>query len=119
MKNQIFKFENEAIIFIKKLFRITEYARLFKLDTISIFCFKKTGFSFVSGILLLSLPLSGCSTYSSSFGCGDAKGASCRPISVVDQMIDNGEILELHHTKCRYKKCSTLLTPKLNDKESK
>ncbi len=61
--------------------------------------------------------LSGCSTYSSNFGCGDALGASCQPVSVVDQMIDNGKILELHHKKYRHKKCNTLLVPKLNDKE--
>lgn len=69
-------------------------------------------------IPLLVITLSSCSTYSSSFGCGDALGANCQPISVVDQMIDNGEILELHHKKCRHRKCKTISMPELNNKEA-
>jgi len=40
----------------------------------------------------LLLILSGCSTYKSSFNCGDAKGAYCASMDRVDRMINSGEI---------------------------
>lgn len=45
--------------------------------------------------ILSMLPMvlvSGCSTYKSSFGCGDAKGAECYAMDRVDRMIASGEI---------------------------
>lgn len=47
-----------------------------------------------SSILLLNL--NACSTYKSSFNCGDAKGAYCLPMDIVDQMINSGEIERLN-----------------------
>ena len=43
-------------------------------------------------ILVALLTVSGCSTYKSSFNCGDARGAYCSSMEQVDQMINNGEI---------------------------
>ena len=40
----------------------------------------------------LVFALSGCATYKSSFNCGDAKGAYCASMDMVDQMINSGEI---------------------------
>ena len=59
-------------------------------------------------ILLISFVLSGCSTYSSSFSCGDARGANCMSMDRVDRMIANGEIENLHSKKknCRGRKCT-------------
>lgn len=64
-------------------------------------------------IILLTLGfsmVSGCSTYNSSFGCGDAKGASCMPIDKVDRLIASGEIetytKEDRGGKCRGRNCS-------------
>lgn len=64
-------------------------------------------------IILLTLgfsALSGCSTYNSSFGCGDAKGASCMPIDKVDRLIASGEIEVFTNPgqggKCRGRNCS-------------
>ncbi|MCF8494369.1 MAG: hypothetical protein K9G65_03145 [Rickettsiaceae bacterium] len=59
-------------------------------------------------LLLTSIVLSGCSTYSSSFSCGDARGANCMSMDRVDRMIANGEIENLHSKKknCRGRKCT-------------
>jgi hypothetical protein len=59
-------------------------------------------------LLLTSIVLSGCSTYSSSFSCGDAGGANCMSMDRVDRMIANGEIENLHSKKknCRGRKCT-------------
>ena len=50
-------------------------------------------------LLLTSIVLSGCSTYSSSFSCGDARGANCMSMDRVDRMIANGEIENLQSKK--------------------
>ena len=59
-------------------------------------------------LLLTSIVLSGCSTYSSSLSCGDARGANCMSMDRVDRMIANGEIENLHSKKknCRGRKCT-------------
>ena len=66
---------------------------------------------------ILSLTLSGCGTYKSSFNCGDSKGAYCASMDRVDQMIDSGEIERFNESrqKKRYKalKDSNELTPRL------
>lgn len=41
---------------------------------------------------ILSLTLTGCSTYKSSFNCGDSKGAYCASMDMVHLMIKSGEI---------------------------
>ena len=43
-------------------------------------------------MLGLSLSVSGCAVYNSSFSCGDAKGANCMSIDRVARMIASGEI---------------------------
>lgn len=43
-------------------------------------------------LTVLVLTLSGCSTYGSSFACGDARGAKCRPMDEIDQLISSGAI---------------------------
>lgn len=46
----------------------------------------------VFGIFAIALILTGCSTYGSTFGCGDAPGAKCMPMDKVDRLIASGEI---------------------------
>ena len=61
-----------------------------------------------TSLLLTSIFLSGCSTYSSSFSCGDARGANCMSMDRVDRMIANGEIENFTDKKkknCRGRKC--------------
>ena len=60
-----------------------------------------------TSLLLTSIFLSGCSTYSSSFSCGDARGANCMSMDRVDRMIANGEIEKFTDKKknCRGRKC--------------
>ena len=60
-----------------------------------------------ASLLLISIVLSGCSTYSSSFSCGDARGANCMSMDRVDRMIANGEIENFTDKKknCRGRKC--------------
>ena len=54
---------------------------------------------FVIIAMLLSCSfLTSCSTYSSGFGCGDARGVRCTPMEQVDLLISNGEI-EKYTTK--------------------
>ena len=62
----------------------------------------------VISVLLTSIALAGCSTYSSSFACGDARGANCMSMDRVDRMIASGEIENLHSKKknCRGRKCT-------------
>lgn len=66
---------------------------------------------------ILSLALSGCGTYRSSFNCGDSKGAYCASMDRVDQMISSGEIERFNEQrqKKRYKahKDSNELMPRL------
>ena len=64
-------------------------------------------FLIVSLVGVASL-VSSCSMYSSSFSCGDAKGANCMSMDKVDRMIANGEIEEYTAPKqknCRGSKC--------------
>ena len=73
-----------------------------------------------AALLLTGIFLSGCSTYSSSFTCGDARGANCMSMDRVDRMIASGEIENINSQKknCRGRKCTesekhdTLLQPK-------
>ncbi len=41
---------------------------------------------------ILSLSLTACSTYRSSFSCEDAKGVYCASMDRVDRMVSSGEI---------------------------
>jgi len=61
-----------------------------------------------TSLLLTSIFLSGCSTYSSSFSCGDARGANCMSMDKVYRMIANGEIENFTDKKknCRGRKCA-------------
>lgn len=61
----------------------------------------------VISVLITSIVLAGCSTYSSSFLCGDARGANCMSMDRVDRMIANGEIENFNEKKknCRGRKC--------------
>jgi hypothetical protein len=52
------------------------------------------GGSKLIGFIVLLLNLAGCSTYGSSFGCGDASGVKCMPMDKVDRLIASGEIEE-------------------------
>ena len=61
-------------------------------------------------VLFLGLlaSLSSCSLYSSSFGCKDARGLNCLPLSSVDKRISSGEIGEVElraAAKCRGRNC--------------
>ena len=63
-------------------------------------------------ILLFSSALASCSSYSASFGCGDAKGAYCLPMDKVDKMVSSGEIERFtkeaeRKSKCRGSGCVT------------
>jgi hypothetical protein len=60
-----------------------------------------------AALLLTGIFLSGCSTYSSSFTCGDARGANCMSMDRVDRMIASGEIENINSKKknCRGRKC--------------
>lgn len=60
-----------------------------------------------AALLLTSIVLGGCSTYSSSFSCGDARGANCMSMDRVDRMIASGEIENINSKKknCRGRKC--------------
>ena len=68
--------------------------------------FKKQIFA----VFLACSILSGCSTYSNSFACGDAKGAACVSMDRVDRMIASGEIERFNELrkKCRGRKCRQL-----------
>ncbi len=58
--------------------------------------------------LALLASLSSCSLYSSSFGCKDARGLDCLPLSSVDKRISSGEIAEVElraTAKCRGRSC--------------
>lgn len=60
-------------------------------------------------MILASSSLVGCKTYSSSFACGDAKGAKCVSMDRVDRMITSGEIERFNEERncsgggCKYK----------------
>lgn len=59
-------------------------------------------------VAMLTLSLSSCGSYSSSFVCPDAKGANCRSMGDVYTMIKSGEI-EIYNeqnSRCRGRKCS-------------
>lgn len=62
-------------------------------------------------ILLSSLFLSGCSTYSNSFSCSDSRGASCTSMDKVYGMILSGEIERFNRAKknCRGRRCKSNL----------
>ena len=59
-------------------------------------------------MLVLSLSVSGCAVYNSSFSCGDAKGANCMSIDRVDRMIASGEIERFNESlkECKGSKCN-------------
>jgi hypothetical protein len=56
---------------------------------------------------LIAVSLVGCAVYNSSFGCPDAKGLNCRPVSLVDRQISSGEIEEVEFGNYRGKSCKT------------
>lgn len=43
-------------------------------------------------MLLVAALISGCSSYSGQFGCPDARGLNCAPVSIVNAQIDSGAI---------------------------
>ncbi|WP_341757483.1 hypothetical protein [Candidatus Tisiphia endosymbiont of Ditula angustiorana] len=64
----------------------------------------------ISNILLIItvFSLSACGGYGSSFSCKDASGFNCVPLSIVDQKINSGEIVEVElkeRAKCQGKNC--------------
>ncbi len=69
--------------------------------------------------LLVSLILSGCSTYNTKFACGDARGANCMSMDRVDRMISNGQIEEYtqQKQKCRGRKCKAQRNSNLHGEE--
>jgi hypothetical protein len=77
-------------------------------DTMSITTIKKEINRKLVIAVLLPL-LTSCATYSSSFSCGDARGANCTSMDKVDAMIDSGEIERFDEGKnaCRGRKCKT------------
>jgi hypothetical protein len=60
-------------------------------------------------MLLIAVSMSGCSTYSSHFGCPDARGLNCTPVSIVNAQIDSGRIESVANQKkrCKGGKCYT------------
>lgn len=62
----------------------------------------------LGSMLLVAFGISGCSTYSSHFGCPDSKGLNCTPVSMVNAQIDSGRIESVTNQKkrCRGGKCS-------------
>lgn len=62
-------------------------------------------------LIAIVLPLlTSCSTYSSGFACGDAKGVACTPMERIDQLISSGEIEAYvdKKKKCRGKTCRNI-----------
>ncbi len=61
----------------------------------------------------LSLLITGCATYKSSFNCGDARGAYCASMDAVDQMIDSGEIENFNERRLnkKYKQTNNNVLP--------
>lgn len=63
----------------------------------------------ILSVITMSIAISGCSTYGSSFGCGNSKGATCMPMDKVDRLIKSGEIeryTKTKNAKCRGRNCS-------------
>jgi len=60
-------------------------------------------------MLLIAVSMSSCSTYSSHFGCPDARGLNCTPVSIVNAQIDSGRIESVTNQKkrCKGGKCYT------------
>lgn len=56
-------------------------------------------------VLGAMLVLQGCSSYSSSFSCPDARGLNCLPMRLVDQKIDNREVADLEQFNYKGRKC--------------
>lgn len=56
-------------------------------------------------LLAMVLLVSGCSSYSSNFACGDSKGATCMPMDKIDRMISSGEIELYTAQKCKGRGC--------------
>lgn len=63
----------------------------------------------LGSMLLIAVIMSGCTTYSSHFGCPDARGLNCIPVSLVNEQIDNGQIENVAKQKkrCKGGKCYT------------
>lgn len=63
----------------------------------------------LGSMLLIAVSMSGCTTYSSHFGCPDARGLNCTPVSIVNAQIDSGmiESVTKQKKKCRGGKCYT------------
>lgn len=69
----------------------------------------------------LVMSLTACSTYKTSFNCGEAQGAYCRSMDHVDQMINSGEIERFNEQRKmqKYKslKSDDILPVKLKEKQ--
>ena len=63
----------------------------------------------LGSMLLIAVSISGCSSYSNHFGCPDARGLNCAPVSLVNEQIDSGKIESVTNKKkrCRGGKCYT------------
>ena len=63
----------------------------------------------LGSMLLIAVSISGCTTYSSHFGCPDARGLNCTPVSIVNAQIDSGRIESVTSQKkrCKGGKCYT------------
>ncbi|MCX4084726.1 hypothetical protein N7281_07930 [Rickettsia hoogstraalii] len=63
----------------------------------------------LGSMLLIAVSISGCSTYNSNFGCPDARGLNCMPVSLVNAQIDSGQIESVSKQKkrCKGGKCYT------------
>lgn len=70
---------------------------------------------------VLVMSLTACSTYKTSFNCGDAQGAYCRSMDHVDQMINSGEIERFNEQRKMQKyqslKSDNILPVKLKEKQ--
>lgn len=58
----------------------------------------------ITNLFLALIILSACASYNSSFSCGDARGARCRSMDMVDLMISNGEIIRYTEKNYNLKK---------------
>lgn len=56
-------------------------------------------------IVLFCFVLSGCATHLTNFDCGPAKGVYCKPLHIVDEMINSEEIEKLDIDLTKQKRC--------------
>ena len=73
--------------------------------------------------ITLLMSVSSCSTYKSSFTCGNARGVECASMDRVDYMIQNGEIErfneERQNRKYQASKTDPSIIPSLQKEQNK